>query len=165
MGFSDYVKLLRIHQWVKNLLIFAPFFFSFNYKTDILLNLIIVFFIFSITASAIYVINDIIDLEYDKNHPDKKNRPLPSNKITINNAVILIFVLLSLSLSISFLINKSLFYLVLIYIILNLIYSLFIKKIIIWDVTFLASNYIIRLLVLYHLTQSYLTGTTINIFY
>ncbi|MGB9639022.1 MAG: decaprenyl-phosphate phosphoribosyltransferase [bacterium] len=143
----EYFKLIRIHQWVKNLLIFAPLFFSFNYNINIFIKLVLVFFIFSIVASGVYIINDIIDLENDKNHPDKKNRPLASGKISINIAIFITFLLFGFSFFVSFLFNKILFYLILIYLIINLLYSVVIKKIVIWDVIFLALNYIIRLLV------------------
>ena len=84
-----YLKLIRINNWVKNLFIFIPLFFSSD-----LLNLdkfILTLFGslgFSLVTSFVYIINDIFDIDFDKNHPDKKNRPIPSGIISIRKSLI-----------------------------------------------------------------------------
>ncbi|MCT7484798.1 UbiA family prenyltransferase [Aliarcobacter cryaerophilus] len=74
-------KLLRIHQYIKNIFVFAPFFFSFHFELNNLINLTIVFVLFSLLASSIYVLNDYMDIEEDKQHPKKRFRPLASGKV------------------------------------------------------------------------------------
>ena len=92
-----FLKLLRVEQWVKNLFVFTPIFFSGNVThVDLTLKSIFAFLVFSFTASSIYVLNDYSDIESDKKHPEKCKRPLASGAISKTTAKI-IFVLLILS--------------------------------------------------------------------
>ena len=82
----NYLKLFRVKHWFKNLLIFVPLFFSkmlFDYT--MLMKTIYGFFAFSLLASSIYVINDMHDVEKDRLHPVKRQRPLASGKISLRN--------------------------------------------------------------------------------
>ena len=94
---KDYIKLLRPHQWIKNFFVFAALIFSAN-----LLNLnkaittLFAFIIFCMTSSSIYIINDILDREYDKKHPLKRLRPIASGRIKVKHALILFFILTSI---------------------------------------------------------------------
>ena len=90
---KNYVKLLRIEQWLKNFVIFIPLFAYGEMNINDLLNLILVFVFFSFVVSSTYVLNDILDLESDSNHPIKNKRPLASGKISIKKAkfVLIIF--------------------------------------------------------------------------
>ena len=91
---KKYLKLLRVEQWVKNLFVFGPLFFSGNFfHQNLLLQSFFAFIVFSLTASSIYIVNDYMDIESDKKHPEKKNRPLASGAISKPTAVG-IFVLL-----------------------------------------------------------------------
>ena len=95
---THYLKLMRVNQWVKNLFVFLPLFFSGNlFNIDLLIESFYGFLIFSFVASSIYIINDYVDIEKDKKHPEKKNRPLASGKISKQNAFILFLVLLVLT--------------------------------------------------------------------
>ena len=89
---KNYVQLLRIEQWLKNFVIFIPL-FAYEMNINDLLNLILVFVFFSFVVSSTYVLNDILDLESDSNHPIKNKRPLASGKISIKKAkfVLIIF--------------------------------------------------------------------------
>lgn len=90
MGYKalQYFKLMRVHQYIKNLFIFAPLFFAFNFSLDSLLKVFFVFIAFSFVASAVYVFNDVRDVEQDRLHPKKKNRPIASGEIKYRDAII-----------------------------------------------------------------------------
>ena len=87
----NYLKLMRVKHYIKNFLIFLPLFFSNNLLNFIKLkNCIWAFIVFSLACSIIYIFNDIKDIEKDKLHPKKKERPLASGKVSIKEAIILI---------------------------------------------------------------------------
>lgn len=74
---KEYLKLIRVKHWLKNILIFLPLFFSQRLlNTELLIKSIMGFLIFSLTSSVVYVINDLNDIEKDRQHPLKKKRPL-----------------------------------------------------------------------------------------
>jgi 4-hydroxybenzoate polyprenyltransferase len=82
LKFSELIKLLRPHQYIKNLFIFLPLFFALKITdTGLLLNAALAFVAFSLIASGIYVLNDYHDIEEDGQHPKKKSRPLASGAI------------------------------------------------------------------------------------
>ena len=90
----NYLNLIRVPQWIKNLFVFVPLLFSLHlFEKDYFLNAIFAFVVFCLASSLIYVINDLIDIEADKAHPVKKNRPLPSGAISKRNAVIVAVIL------------------------------------------------------------------------
>ena len=125
INMKKYLQLIRVKQWIKNVLVFVPMISARMLNVDNLLSIIMGFFAFSFACSFIYIINDIRDIEKDKLHPRKKNRPLPSGKIKKNTAFIIAIVMLFLSLCINFFINKTIFslslYLLLAYIIINIV--------------------------------------------
>jgi len=145
-------KLLRLHHWIKNLLVFFPLFFSINlFDISLVTNAVLGFVFFSLASSIIYIFNDIRDIEKDRLHAVKRNRPLASGAIPVRNAVISAAVLslvliTSLVVSVIFL---PLFGfmptgLLLLYILVNLGYSLGLKNIPIIDIAILAAGYVIR---------------------
>ena len=76
---APYLKLLRPHQWVKNAFVFLPLFFSLNLKnTGMLWHEVLIFLVFCLCASAMYILNDLRDIDEDRAHPTKKNRPIAS---------------------------------------------------------------------------------------
>ena len=92
-----YLQLIRVHQWIKNIFVFVPILFSLHiFEEDYLLTTIFAFFVFCLASSAIYVINDLVDIDADRSHPLKKNRPLPSGAISKSAALITAIVLLIL---------------------------------------------------------------------
>ena len=98
MNFKNFIKLLRINNYIKNLIIFFPLFL--NYSSWNFLNyskLILPFIFFCILASSIYIINDIFDLESDKKHQDKKLRPIASGIINLKQATLIASLLALLS--------------------------------------------------------------------
>lgn len=138
-------KLLRVHQYIKNLFIFAPLFFSFNFTSNSLTNVSIAFILFSLIASSIYVLNDLMDIEEDKQHPIKKFRPLASGKVSKSTAKMMIVSLSGFSLIASYLFSPSLFTVLVIYFILNISYSLGLKHITIVDIFIIATGFVLRL--------------------
>jgi len=94
MKLASIIKLMRLHQYIKNLFIFLPLFFAMKI-TDIglLSNAFIAFIAFSLRLSAIYTLNDYHDIEEDRQHPKKKDRPLASGAISKSQAIIIMSVL------------------------------------------------------------------------
>jgi 4-hydroxybenzoate polyprenyltransferase len=145
MNFKNYLKLLRVEQYIKNIFVFAPLFFTFSFNATDFFNVLIVFILFSTIASSIYTFNDLMDIEEDKRHPTKKFRPLASGQIsTLSAKIIIIFLALS-SLFLSFLMSEYLFFILVIYFILNILYSVKLKHIAIVDIFIIATGFVLRL--------------------
>ena len=90
MQLASIIKLMRPHQYIKNIFIFLPLFFALQITNiDLLTNAFIAFISFSLSASAIYALNDYHDIEEDKQHPKKKNRPLASGAISEPQSVVI----------------------------------------------------------------------------
>ena len=141
------LKLLKLKHHIKNIVIFIPLIFSLKfYDLNSDISAIIAFVVFSFAASAIYVLNDIIDIENDRVHPIKKNRPIASGIISKALAwkifIVLVFISLLLSLTLNFYAALT----VVCYLILNIWYSLQLKFIPIIDVVCIALGFILRVL-------------------
>lgn len=143
-----FIKLLRLHQSVKNIFIFAPLFFWGGFtESSLFLQNLMAFFAFTCGASAIYIFNDIQDLSEDRLHPTKKNRPLASRQVSIQSAYWLMLILLITSITLMYSIQlESLFFLT-IYLVINLAYSLKLKDIAIIDISIIAVSFVLRLFV------------------
>lgn len=144
---TKYLKLVRVHQWIKNLFIFIPLIFS-GTITDIfhIVNSIIIFFSFSLIASFVYIMNDIKDVQDDRKHPQKRYRPIASGEISVTRAYIIGFALLLCAFGLTYFINHQTYIVLGVYILSNIVYTFYVKKIVIWDILFLASFYIMRIL-------------------
>lgn len=142
-----YLKELRVHHYIKNLLIFTALIFSGNlFNGKNLLNGFLGFAAFCLVSSAVYIINDIFDVEKDRRHPTKCNRPIASGKIPVKNAWITFAVLVAASAAINaFVFNPFASALLALYLLLNLAYSFGLKNIPIVDVTILVSGFLIRI--------------------
>ncbi len=157
-GLSVYLKQIRVHQWIKNLLIFVPTFLA--HKTDFnnFLDLILAFFSFSFIASAIYVINDLADIESDRNHSTKKYRPLASGQMKILTSFKIIPILFILGFVLSlFTYNFSFVIILLIYTVITILYSFYLKKLYLIDIIILSILFTIRLF-----AGGIITNTTIS---
>lgn len=144
---KNYIKLLRCKHWIKNLLIFVPLFFSRNISVINIFTLLIGIFLFSLASSCIYIINDIKDIESDKLHPVKKDRPLASGVISKKNAIItIIFIILLIFASFFFIdfVNKNSYFCIIGYVLINIFYSFGFKNVPILDITLLASGFVLR---------------------
>lgn len=139
------LELLRIKHYIKNLFIFAPFFFSFSFDMEEFFIVLLIFILFSSLASSIYIFNDIMDIKEDKNHPIKKLRALASGRVSIKNAKVLFILLALISFIGSFLLNLKLFWIFLLYFGLNIAYSIKLKHIAIIDIFIIAIGFVLRL--------------------
>lgn len=136
---------LRPKHWVKNLLVFAPLIFAKQLlNPEALVIAVQTFFLFSLQASAIYLINDFIDYDLDKLHPIKKLRPIASGKLNRQFALIFAFFLSLISFALSILITKTLFFVLFVYFLINLAYSSILKRIFLVDVMLVSSGYLLR---------------------
>ena len=143
----NYLKLVRVPQWIKNFFVFVPLLFSQHlFDEDYFATTLLAFVVFCLSSSLIYVINDLIDIESDKAHPTKKNRPLPSGVISKRSALIVAAVLTAVIGILLPQFNKEFFYFVTAFIILNIIYSFWFKHIVILDVFSIAAGFSIRVL-------------------
>jgi len=143
--FKDYLKLLRPHQYLKNLFIFTPIIFGLQISNqELLVKSFIAFIAFSLVASSIYIFNDIKDLEEDKKHPSKKTRPITSGIISIKNGIITMIVLFVTGVCLAFFLNQYFLYILLCYFCLNLLYSLWLKHISIVDISIIATGFVLR---------------------
>ncbi len=142
------IEQIRIKQWIKNVLIFVPLFFSFNlFNRQDILNTTLTFISFSFAASFIYIINDITDKEKDKLHPRKMNRPVASGRISIQFAYFLSIILILSSISILTYINTPYLYaIVSSYIILNILYAYLLKNISIIDCISISIGFELRII-------------------
>lgn len=145
---KKYLMLLRIHHYIKNLLIFAALLCSgqlFN-RTKFLSGLM-AFISFCMISSVVYIINDIKDKEKDSKHPTKCHRPIAAGTISVRKACFVAFVLLIISVicnACTFHISSTI--MLILYLVLNLGYSFGLKNIPLVDVTILVSGFIIRIL-------------------
>lgn len=147
---KHYLKLIRVHHYIKNLLIFTPLLFSGLLFTPNLLFLTIIGFVsFSLVASTIYIVNDIQDVESDRLHPTKSSRPLASGAISIKGAKILAscLILVVVFLQIVFFKDSVFPYVILItYFVINILYSKSLKHYPIIDISILVSGFVLRVL-------------------
>ncbi|NPB03547.1 MAG: decaprenyl-phosphate phosphoribosyltransferase [Thermotogae bacterium] len=141
------LRLLRLHQWVKNVLVFVPFLFAARSTEWLLTNIwnaLIAFLAFCVVSSAIYIFNDIRDLERDKEHPIKRFRPLPSGKVDIRFAISVGVTLLLLALVLSWPLGWMFGGVILLYVLNNIAYTLFLKRLQLFDVFSISIGFVLR---------------------
>ena len=155
---KNYLKLLRPTHWVKNLIIALPLVLSLKIDFTTLPKFIIGFISFSFLASAGYILNDIRDIENDRAHPIKMNRPLANGSINLSNALLVALTLIIISISLSFYLGRIPFYICIFYFSLNYFYSITGKQIRFIDIIILSSFYIIRIFYGASLNDIPLTG-------
>jgi 4-hydroxybenzoate polyprenyltransferase/phosphoserine phosphatase len=146
-GFKTYIKMLRVHQWLKNLLVFAPPVLAHDFLiAGTMFAATLAFIAFSASASAIYIINDIIDLPLDRVHPRKRHRPFASGALSIPFGLACSAALLAIAATICFFLPPMFAVIIAIYIVSTTAYSLAIKRMLLLDVICLAGLYTLRLL-------------------
>ncbi len=145
-SFFGLLKLMRPHQWLKNVFVFAGLLFSGSWQDPALSrNALIVFAAFCCVASLVYVLNDWVDRKADAAHPHKRHRPLASGRVSALQAGVLSFVLLTAGLWLATG-NAPLLFLLCLYVLLNLLYSGGLKRVPVVDVSLIASGFMLRLL-------------------
>lgn len=144
---GSYMAALRPDQWVKNLLIFVPVVADHNFSSPTLLSAAIAFAAFCLTASSVYIVNDLVDIQHDRKHPWKHERPFASARVPVLHGVVMTFALLAAAVAMSaafldmpFLATLAVYY------VLTLLYSLRLKRMLIVDMMALAGLYTIRVI-------------------
>ncbi|WP_292010621.1 decaprenyl-phosphate phosphoribosyltransferase [Chryseobacterium sp.] len=162
---KKYLKLLRVEQWVKNVFVFVPLFFSGNIKNlHLLTESVFAFIIFSLAASVVYILNDYNDIEADRQHPEKKNRPLASGAISKPQAVTILIGMVILDIALilfsQFYFHQNLWKFAAIigfYFVMNVAYTFKLKHVPIIDIFIIAIGFVLRVL-----AGGYITGIFIS---
>lgn len=142
-----FFQTMRPHQWVKNLLLFAGLLFSPSLvPLHSLLISLTAFFLFCLLSSAVYVGNDLFDIQADRAHPEKRFRPLASGKLRLPIALIGWFGLTFFSLFLAFLLHPHFGLVAFLYILLNILYSYSLKHIVLIDVLMIAVGFVLRVM-------------------
>ena len=146
-GLAAWLRAFRVHQWLKNLLLFVPLLTAFSFF-DVwkLLTTVIAFFAFSFAASASYVFNDLWDLDNDRAHPRKRLRPFASGHIAIAHAVVAALVFLAIALALASAVSRNFLLMLLLYLALTSAYSWLLKERALIDVLALSLLYTLRIL-------------------
>ena len=142
---KELIISMRPRQWYKNLVIFIGIVFSLNLLNFTLwIDAISAFAVFCVLSGSIYIINDVFDIEKDKNHPKKCKRPIASGKINPTNALLFSMLLVVLALTSAYSINTLFLVSAIAFFLLILIYSLFLKEFIIVDIMIISAGFVIR---------------------
>jgi decaprenyl-phosphate phosphoribosyltransferase len=140
-----YLKLLRPKDWAKNLFLFIPIFFAGEIANISKVGeLLLGFLAFSFVASSIYIINDYRDVEDDKKHPVKKNRPIASGAVSKTAALLICGLLVAVGFGLAYIIRDKFMFVLGIYFVINVCYSLGLKNIPILDILILATGFVLR---------------------
>ena len=146
-GFSEWMRALRVHQWLKNLLLFVPLLTTFSFYNLVALTATAsAFLAFSLAASATYIVNDLWDIESDRAHPRKRLRPFASARIPIHYGVAMAGLLLLIALGIAWAISVGFLLMLILYIVLTSAYSWLLKEYVLLDVITLSMLYTLRIL-------------------
>ncbi len=143
--FKSLLKTMRLRQWTKNGFVFFALIFDkqlFLYEP--FLRTLAGFFLFCLISSAVYLINDIADVEADRKHPEKKHRPIASGKLPVNVAWGAAFALIVIALPLGYLLAPLFSIYLAAYLVINFIYSRWLKHVPILDVLFVSSGFVLR---------------------
>jgi 4-hydroxybenzoate polyprenyltransferase len=139
------IKTMRPRQWTKNgFLFFGLIFDKQLFIPEAFLRTVAGFFLFCLISSAVYLFNDIADVEADRNHPEKKFRPIASGKLPVNVALVAALLLTIVSISVGYLLSPLFTLVLAAYLIINLLYSRWLKHVSILDVLIISSGFVLR---------------------
>lgn len=139
------LKEIRIKQYTKNFLVFAaPVFAGMLFEKGVFIYILMTFLSFSFMASAVYILNDIMDREKDRKHPVKRYRPIAAGLISLPLACLMFLLLLTVSIGIAVFIKPTLAWLLIIYLLMNICYSMKFKYVVIIDVMIIAAGFVMR---------------------
>jgi len=139
------IKTLRPKQWTKNGFIFAALIFDVKlFQIEPLVKTIIGFVLLCLISGTVYVINDLVDIEKDRQHPAKKNRPIPSGQVPVRVAVAVAIILPAICLPLSFLLDPVFGIIITTYLVLQIAYSFALKNLVIIDVLTIAAGFVLR---------------------
>ncbi len=144
---KDAVKAIRVHQWVKNILIFVPLLMAHKVQAGAQMwQAVYAFIAFSLCASSVYILNDLFDLQSDREHPKKRQRPFAAGRVSLLAGFAAIPVLLVLAFGLAwFALPSSFLKLMAVYLLVTSFYSLYFKRVAILDIMILAALYSLRL--------------------
>lgn len=145
-GLRAWIKLLRIHQWSKNALVFVPMFAAHLLGLSFFLKGALAAVAFSLAASSIYILNDLVDLEADRAHRTKKRRPLAAGTVSVRRALLIGPGLLAASVGIGLVISPQFLAVLLAYVALTTAYTFYLKRKMMIDIIALASLYTLRII-------------------
>ncbi len=144
---NSYIRLLRPSQWIKNFFVFAPLVFSRNlFQPKPFLQALQGFAAFCLISSSVYVLNDIFDRDADRAHPIKRNRPIASGKVTISAGIIWSTILFVTAVAIAFFLPTNFLSIVVLYFVIQFLYSLILKEIVILDLFIIAAGFMLRVI-------------------
>jgi 4-hydroxybenzoate polyprenyltransferase len=142
---SALIKTMRLRQWTKNGFIFFGLIFDKQlFIPEAFLRTVAGFFLFCLISSAVYLLNDIADVEADSNHPEKKFRPIASGKLPVNVAVAAALGLTFISLGLGYVLSPFFALVLTAYLVINLLYSRWLKHVSILDVLIVSSGFVLR---------------------
>lgn len=140
------IRTMRIRQWTKNVFVLSPLLFSRHlFETTFLLRSIEAFFLFSLVASAVYVLNDIVDAEVDRSHPVKRHRPIASGTLPVPMASLAVGVIMVVAIGAAVFVHPGFATILAAYFVLNFVYSHFLKRMVIIDVMTIAASFVLRI--------------------
>ena len=140
-------RLMRPRQWVKSCFVLTGILFANGWRQPQMAQRVLLTAVaFSLAASGVYIINDLIDRQQDVNHPRKKQRPLAAATVSLSAAVSLMIVLLLASFGLGLFVSNKVLAIILIYVLVNIAYSLYLKHVVILDVFIIASGFMLRIL-------------------
>lgn len=146
-GLRTWVKALRLHQWLKNLLVFLPLFTSHRVlEATTTLNCVLAFFAFGLCASGVYLLNDLFDLDADRRHPRKRLRPFAAGTLPLSAGLLLAPLFALAGLALALWLSAAFAGVLACYYALTLAYSLRLKRIVMLDVVVLAALYTVRII-------------------
>lgn len=147
IGIKTWLRAIRVHQWIKNILLFVPLLTAFEFLAiSKVISIIFAFLAYSFVASGTYILNDIWDLRADRAHTIKRHRPFACGEVQVTNGITMAGVLFILALVISLNISANFTIILFAYFILTTMYSLFFKQHILIDVIMLSSLYTLRII-------------------
>lgn len=147
LSLSAWFIALRVHQWLKNLLLFVPLLAAHQFDNfQSFATLTLAFISFSLCTSSVYIINDLLDLESDRRHPRKKNRPFASAKLPILLGVVVAPILIGSSFTLGAIVGENFLVILLLYLSLTVAYSLVLKRLVLVDCLTLATLYTVRII-------------------
>ena len=139
------LKTMRLRQWTKNGFVFFALIFDKQlFQPEAFLKTLEGFFLFCLTSSAVYLLNDIADVEADRTHPEKKKRPIASGKLPLNIAWSAAIVLVLVTLPIAYFLTPALAIILAVYLFLNILYSQWLKHVPILDVMIVSTGFLLR---------------------
>jgi 4-hydroxybenzoate polyprenyltransferase len=142
---SLYLTALRPVQWTKNFFVLAAVFFSKSlFDPHAVITVIIAFFLFCLVSGCTYIFNDLCDRDSDRIHPVKSKRPIASGEIGLAQAIVLLIICLAIALTGAYFVNKPFFIVCCVAIVVQVLYSLALKKIVILDVFIIAVAFVLR---------------------